>query len=169
MTHTIDQADQADQADEAEIEREAGKDDRDAQLTFGATVFAAASISFAYWFLILRPGYSDINIGLQFSATGERLTERLAAMGNTVSLSDARAALGSGILFSVLWGSFGCALLWRYWQKAWKAGSGRRTPGKPLGLIFGAGGATVAVVEKLLTLAIGRVDGDGVRFVDAGA
>lgn len=150
-------------ADQQEREDE---DRLNATRTFWFSVIAAATISFAYWLLIVRPGYSDATIATQFAGSQERLSLRMTQLADPVTLSEARKALGWAIAFSLLWGSLGSALLWGYWQKAWKAGKGKSTSGRMLASIFAIGGASVAVVEKLLTLALVRADEGTIRFAD---
>ncbi len=152
-----------------QVRRQEADERRNAYQTFLFSVFAAVSVSFAYWFLLLRPGLADATVSIQFAATAERLAERMADPDHVVSLSEARRAVWAAIVFAALWGAFGFALLRTFWQKAWKAGRGRSTSGKALGLLFGVGGAAVAITEKLLTLALLRSDGDTIRFVDTAA
>lgn len=139
----------------------------DARRTFFATLAAIGVVLIGYWLLIPQAGYHDIVTALQFAGSPERLSERIAEQRLEVSLTDARWAMVSAAGFSVVWGATGWLLMRNCWAGAWKAGVGRRTSGAVLGVVLGAGGAAIGIVEKLLTFVALRATGDAVRFADS--
>lgn len=134
-----------------------------AKRTFVWSFVVVAVVVGAYVLLLGRPKHVQAIVNaVEFAGGDRRLDYALRPLG--VGESQVNMAVVRSLVFALVWGPLGLVLLWKRWNDAWKAGIGKRLPGKDLGLVFGAGGGAVAVLEKLITLSLLQTSGGQVRF-----